>query len=232
MAGLIGSPVRVAGAGRPPKTIEEFAPTPLQGLHRYCGQVPPLCPAAVRRPSSGLAAWGAAVYQRPRAATGPPAAAGRGTTGAQVAHRSPDHARARSMPETTWPTSRRPPGSRPGWAGRPVSMPSRTAFDTSSVDRSRSPSWPTPEALTARLAPRTLTATALDRSNSGWFAASPCRATADDHRPHGPASQSGRVAARRRRRGRRRRDILRGVVTAAVLGRAWPGGARGRQPGR
>jgi hypothetical protein len=89
------------------------------------------------------------------------------------------------MPDTTWPISRHPPGSIPGWAGRPVSMSSIAVFDTSSVVRSRSPSWPTPDALTARLTPRTLTTTALDRSSSGWLAASPCRATAEDHRPQG-----------------------------------------------
>jgi hypothetical protein len=94
------------------------------------------------------------------------------------------------MPDTTWPISRHPPGSIPGWAGRPVSMSSIAVFDTSSVVRSRSSSWPTPDALTARLTPRTLTTTALDRSSSGWFAASPCRATAGDHRPQGPAPPS------------------------------------------
>jgi hypothetical protein len=91
------------------------------------------------------------------------------------------------MPDTAWPISRHPPGSIPGWAGHPVSMPSIAVFDTSSVDRSRSPSWPTPDALTARLTPRTLTTTALDRSSSGWFAASPCRATAEDHRTQRPS---------------------------------------------
>jgi hypothetical protein len=121
--------------------------------------------------------------RRPRATTTPLAARGRGTTGSHVPHRSPDQARATSMPDTTWPISRHPPGSIPDWAGRPVSMPSIAAFDTSSVDRSRSPSWPTPDALTARLTPRTLTTTALDRSSSGWFAASPCKATAEDHLP-------------------------------------------------
>jgi hypothetical protein len=77
------------------------------------------------------------------------------------------------MPDTAWPISSHPPGSIPGWAGRPVSMSSIADFDTSSVDRFRSPSWPTPDTLTARLTPRTLTTTALDRSSSGWFAASP-----------------------------------------------------------
>ena len=33
-------------------------------------------------------------------------------------------------------------------------MSSNADFDTSSMDRSRSPSWPTPDALTARLSPR------------------------------------------------------------------------------
>jgi hypothetical protein len=58
------------------------------------------------------------------------------------------------MPDTTWPISRTPARLIPGWAGRPVSMSSNADFDTSSMDRSRSPSWPTPDALRARLAPR------------------------------------------------------------------------------
>jgi hypothetical protein len=38
--------------------------------------------------------------------------------------------------------------------------------------------------------PTTLTTTALDRSSSGWFPASPCRAAAEVHQPDGPAPPS------------------------------------------
>ena len=93
------------------------------------------------------------------------------------------------MPDTTWPISA-PARLIPGWVGRPVSMSSNADFDTSSVDRSRSSSWPTPDALTGAPCSPTLTTTALDRSNSGWFAASPCRATAEAHQPIGLAPPS------------------------------------------
>jgi hypothetical protein len=155
--------------------------SPITGPSSLLRVGPPLCPASVPAPR-GSAAWGSPFHQRPRATTAPLAARGRGTTGSHVPHQSPDQARATSMPDTTWPVGRHPPGSIPGRAGCPVLMSSIAVFDTSSVDRSRSPSWPTPDALTARLTPRTLTTTALDRSSSGWFAASPCRATAKDHR--------------------------------------------------
>jgi hypothetical protein len=36
--------------------------------------------------------------------------------------------------------------------------------------------------------PTTLTTTALDRSSSGWFAAIPCRTTAEDHQTYRPSS--------------------------------------------
>jgi hypothetical protein len=163
--------------------------SPITGPSSLLRSGPPLCPASVRSPSR-ISRLG---LSRPPATPGHNRSTGRrgrGTTGSHVPHRSPDQARATSMPDTTWPISRHPPGSIPGWAGRPVSMPSIAVFDTSSVDRSRSPSRPTPDALTARLTPRTLTTTALDRSSSGWFAASPCRATAEDHRPQGPAPPS------------------------------------------
>jgi hypothetical protein len=87
------------------------------------------------------------------------------------------------MPDTTWPVSRHPPGSSRAISASPVSMSSVGAFDTSTMDRSRSSSWPTPDALTARLFPRRSPPTALDRSSSGWFAASPYRTAAEDRQP-------------------------------------------------
>ena len=58
------------------------------------------------------------------------------------------------------------------------------------MDRLRSPSWPTPAALNGATFPQTLTTTALDRSSLRWFAASPCRATAEDPRSQGPGPPS------------------------------------------
>jgi hypothetical protein len=76
--------------------------------------------------------------------------------------------------------SRHPPGSNPGQAGLPVSM-SSTQISTRrqwiAFARLLGPHLPTPP---ARLTPRTLTTTALDRSSSGWFAAS--LQGADNHR--------------------------------------------------
>jgi hypothetical protein len=110
---------------------------------------------------------------QPQATTAPLASRPIGTTGSHVPHQSPDQARATSMPDTAWPISRLPPGSFPGSRFCPVSMSSCLPFDTSSVDRLRSPSWPIPAALTGATFPTTLTTTALDRSSSGWFATSP-----------------------------------------------------------
>jgi hypothetical protein len=78
----------------------------------------------------------------------------------------------------------------PGSGLHPVLMSSVHAFDTSSVDRFRSPSWPTPAALRGATFPQTLTTTTLDRSSLRWFAASPYRAAAEDRQPTGPAPPS------------------------------------------
>jgi hypothetical protein len=163
--------------------------SPITGPSSLLRVGPPLCPASVPNPSQ---------ISRLEFSL-PPAAGGH--------NRSTGRPRARNdrFPRSTpkpGPSSRHlhaghhlankqaPARLIPGWAGHPVSMSSNAAFDTSSVDRSRSPSWPTPDALTARLSPRTLTTTALDRSSSGRFAASPRRAAAEDHQPIGLAPPS------------------------------------------
>jgi len=117
----------------------------------------------------------------------PPAGAGR-----QV-HTFHTRARAKLAP----PPCRRPPGQS---AGTRQAHPGPTlqtrfrsrlsGFDTSSMDRSRSPSQPTLDALDGAPFPQTLTTTALDRSSLRWFATSPCRAIAEDHQPEGPAPPS------------------------------------------
>jgi hypothetical protein len=88
----------------------------------------------------------------------------RGTTGSHVPHRSPDQARATSMPETTWAVLGYPPGSSRTIQASPVSI-SSFPFDTSAMVRSRSPSWSIPAALNGatfpqRSPPRLLTAAA------------------------------------------------------------------------
>ena len=88
------------------------------------------------------------------------------------------------MPDTTWPISRTPARLIPGWVGRPVSMSSNADFDTSSVDRSRSSSWPTPDALKARLAPRRSPPRLLTAATRGGLRPPPAG------RPRRPTSRS------------------------------------------
>ncbi len=114
----------------------------------------------------------------------PLAARRRETTGSHVPHQSPDQAHATSMPDTTWPISRTPARLIPGWVGRPVSMSSNADFDTSSVDRSRSSSWPTPDALKARLAPRRSPPRLLTAATRGGLRPPPAG------RPRRPTSRS------------------------------------------
>ena len=104
-------------------------------------------------PLAGSAAWGSPFHARPQAIAAPLAVRRRGTTGSHVPHRSPDQARATSMPDTTWPIIRHPPGSSRARTPRPVSMPPICFRRVLSV-RSRSPSWPTPDALTGAPSPR------------------------------------------------------------------------------
>jgi hypothetical protein len=158
--------------------------TRIAGLHRYYETARPCAPHRYS-PPRGSAAWGSRFRARPRASSAPLAVCGRGTTGSPVPHRSPGQARATSMPDTAWPVGRLPPGSSQAVRSSLVSMSSVDLFDTSSVVCLRSPSWPTPAALFGATFPATLTTTALDRSSSGRFAASPCRAAAEDHRPNG-----------------------------------------------
>ena len=124
----------------------------ITGPHGYHGAVRPCAPHRYSAPR-GSAAWGSPFHGRPQAPTAPLAARGRGATGSHVPHRSPDQARAAFMPGTAWSVDGYPPGSSRGTWSASVSMPS-TPFDTSSTVRFRSPSWPTPDALTARLSPQ------------------------------------------------------------------------------
>ena len=143
---------------------------------------PPLCPASLLSPSR-IQPLGVSL---PRTTAGHNRSTGRPrarTTGSHVPHQSPDQARAAFMPDTAWPISRHPPGSSRGNDSTPVSM-SSSRFDTSSVVRSRSPSWPTPDALTARLFPQRSAPRLLTAAPCGGLRASPCRAAAEDHQPN------------------------------------------------
>src|SRR5712691_13395399 len=99
-----------------------FAPPALPGLTATTGRSAPV-PRIGTRPLTVSAAWGSPFHARPQADAAPLAVRGRGTTGSHVPHRSPDQARATSMPDTTWPISRHPPGSSRTRTPGPVSMP-------------------------------------------------------------------------------------------------------------
>ena len=111
--------------------------------------------------------------------------------GSHVPHESPDHARATSTPDTAWPINRHPPDSSQSRKDSLVSMSPKlltTLHQWFARARLRDPHLPRSK---TRLFPTTLTTTALDRSSSGWFAASACTATAEGHQTHsGPAPPS------------------------------------------
>jgi hypothetical protein len=126
------------------------------------------------RPLTVSAAWGSPFHDRPRANTAPLAARGHGATGSHVPH---TEAQTKLAP----PPCRTPPGQQagtrrahPGTLARPRFRCRLPNFDTSSAVHSRSPSWPTPDALSGAPFPATLSTPALDRRTLRWFATSPC----------------------------------------------------------
>jgi len=137
-------------------------------------------PRTGTQPLAVPAAWGSPVRDRPQARTAPLASRPVGATGSHVPCKSLSQARATSTPDAIWAVNRLPPDSSRGSKASPVST-SSSSFDTSSVVRSRSPSWLIPAALNGATFPATLTTTALDRSSSRWFAASACTAAAEGH---------------------------------------------------
>jgi hypothetical protein len=68
-------------------------------------------------------------------------------TGSHVPHESQSQAHATSMPDTTWPVNRSPPGSIPGSNTHPGFDVIFTCFDTSTVVHSRSSSWLAPDPI-------------------------------------------------------------------------------------
>ena len=123
--------------------------TRITRLHSYHGAVRPCATHRYSTPRN-----------RPRARQ-PLAGRGRAATGSHVPHRSPDQARAASMPDTTWPVSRHPPGSSRSSGSAPVSMSSLPFRHVISGSLTFA-FWPTPDALNGapspqRSAPRPLT---------------------------------------------------------------------------
>ena len=120
--------------------------------------------------------------RRPEPRHWPPAGAGRQVPTFHT--ESPDQARAASMPDTTWPVSRHPPGSSRGTVTPPVSMSSEilsTRHQWFAYARLLGPHL----TRSRRAFSATLSTPALDRRTLRWFAASPCRAAAEDHQPNG-----------------------------------------------
>jgi hypothetical protein len=101
-----------------------------------------------------------------------------------------DRARVAYMPGTAWPVSGLPPGSSWDLVRAPVSMPSKTDFDTSTAKSLRSPSRSPPDALNGTPFPRRSPRTAFSRRSTRWFEASPAgrlRGASFPHLPHSTA---------------------------------------------
>ena len=102
------------------------------------------------------------------------------TTGSHVPRRSPEPRHATSTPDTTQPVDRLPLDLSRTTEQDPVLMSSTVAFDASAVVRLRS-SHDSPHDASFDAFSLTLTTPTLNRSRSGLFEASPCRAA-----PEGP----------------------------------------------
>src|SRR5579862_7190451 len=76
-----------------------------------------------------------------------------------------------------------PPRLVPGSRSCPGFDATEIYYDTSTAVRFRSPSRPTPDAITAAPFPQRSPRTALNRRSLRWFEASPCRATPEDLPP-------------------------------------------------
>ena len=98
-----------------------------------------------------------------------------GTTGSHVPQRSQEQLHATFTPDTTQPVSRLPLDSSQTTIQNPVLMSPNDLFDASAVVRFRSSRCSTHDVLTDAFS-LTLTTATLDRSSSGWFEASLCRA--------------------------------------------------------
>src|ERR1700747_334553 len=138
--------------------------TRITGRHHYHEAVRPCSPHQYSTPH-GSAARSSPFHARPQATTAPLAARGRRQqvptfhTRARTKLAPPS---CRTAPGQSAGTRQTDPG--PSWQTRFCCH--LEAFDTSSVDRLRSPSWPIPDALEARLFPQ--------RSTPRLLTAAPC----------------------------------------------------------
>ena len=105
-----------------------------------------------------------------------------GTTGSHVPQRSQEQRHATFTPDTTQPVSRLALDSSQTTIQNPVLMSPNDLFDASAVVRFRSSRCSTHDVLTDAFS-LTLTTVALDRSSSGLFEASPCRAALEGPPP-------------------------------------------------
>ena len=139
-------PTRRRLTAKQARTTRPLRSGPTTGPSPLLRDGPPLCPAPVLSPSQFplLGELPCATDRRPQQRHWP----GRpvGATGSHVPCKSPNQARATSTPDATWAVNRHPPDSSRDSKASPVST-SPLSFDTSTVVRSRSPSWLTPAAL-------------------------------------------------------------------------------------
>jgi hypothetical protein len=117
-------PARRRLTSKPARTTRPLRSSPITGPSPLLRDGPPLCPARYSTPRSSRCSEVSLPRSDRGPKTAPLAARGRGATGSNVPHKSPDHARATFMPDTTWPVSRHPPGSSRSNNSTPVSMPS------------------------------------------------------------------------------------------------------------
>ena len=96
--------------------------SPITGPSTLLPDGPPLCPTSVLSPSRirPLGVLPCLANRRSKTTSRP----SRRTTGSHLPRRSPTQARATSMPDTTWPISRLPPGSSRAKKANPVLMSS------------------------------------------------------------------------------------------------------------
>src|ERR1019366_5234001 len=157
----------------PARTTRPLRSSPITGPSPLLQDGPPLCPAPVLGPSQFplLGDLPCATGRRPKQRHWSDRPVG--ATGSHVPCKSLSQARATSTPDAIWAVNRLPPDSSRDSKAFPVST-SSSSFDTSSVVRSRSPSWLIPAALYGATFPVTLTTTTLYRSSSRSSEASAC----------------------------------------------------------
>jgi hypothetical protein len=164
--------------------------TRITRLHSYHGTVRPCAPHRYSPPRGFSRSRFSlqATSRRPHHA--PLASHPIGTTGSHVPHQCPGQARATFMPDAAWPIDRHPPDSSRDRFSTPVSASSRSfrhVIEWFALARLLDPHLTRSRRAFSRDAQHERLLTDAPR---GRFAASPCRATAEDHQPKRPAPPS------------------------------------------